>query len=573
MDFSARAAPGHTRQHIAVPRPAKPDYSPPDDLFPDEPAVYNDKHEVLTIHYGDGTPVNWRGYERKAVIIFAILCGFVTVLHATNSKNDQAATAAFEKLENESLPQADSLYQCSVTQLGVIKNGSGRRERAAAVPRDAYCRFLLALVTSDKDALRNSPALLAKAQRDGHNRMTPLLEVLVIVARLKNGANDVSGLPSAIARVDCGNTGFVNERTCGYILNAARIWSHLEVAGNPARVAYADGLRSFDRREWRLAAGSLNVAAQQWSSHPGPADLSHLLAPPVDLAGVLAKLGYAQFMDNNLEAALAALDGAIAARPDDSESLYVRSRIRDMLGLPRQAVADLEAAARTDQTHFSEGVLLVRQGKATEAAEAFAKAPVTTPDLEAWKLLASGCNSSADRLAAAANSATRLFPRQEATRAALECQLKSATTMEQLISLDPELRDSYADRVSQERISNAYLKFGLDAEDHHDKASAISAYVKSIEWLSLNTKARFNLAAIYIGDQKFELAEPQYRALLQADSTDYESQFWLAQCLLVFHPDAGRKAQACTLLQHAMQIEDSARRAEFAAVAGANCAK
>jgi tetratricopeptide (TPR) repeat protein len=517
--------------------------------------------------------VNWRGYGCKAVIIFAILCGFVTVLHAKNLQSDQAATAAFEKLENESLPQADSLYQCSVTQLGVIKNGSGRRVRAAAVPREAYCRFLLALVTSDKEALRNSPALLAKAQRDGRNRMTPLLEVLVILARLKNGESDVTSLPSAIARVDCGNTGFVNEHTCGYILNSARVWSHLEVAGNPARAAYADGLRAFDRREWHLAADSLNVTAQQWSSHPGPADLTDLLAPQVDLSGVLAKLGYAQFMDNNLEAALAALDGAIASHPDDSGSLYVRSRIRDILGLPRQATADLEAAARTDQTHFTEGVLLFRQGKTTEASEAFAKAPATAPDLEAWKLLASGCTSSVDRLAAAANSATRLFPRQEATRAALECQLKFATTMERLISVDPVLHDSYPDRTSQERISNAYLKFGLDAEDRHDNASAVAAYLKSIEWLSLNTKARFNLAAIYIGDQKFELAEPQYRALLQADSTDHESQFWLAQCLLVFHPDAARKIQACALLQQAMEIEEPARHAEFAVVAAANCPK
>jgi tetratricopeptide (TPR) repeat protein len=528
--------------------------------------------------------VGLSGGHLRTVIFSAILCVFVNVLAAKDRKSDIAAKEAFEELESQPAPQADALYQCAVTQLGVIRNG--RSQRALALPRDAYCRFLLSLVAADKDALQKAPDLLRKAQGDGRNHMAPLLEILAILARLQNGTGDVSVLAVAIPRVNCPQVEFVNERTCTYILNAARIWSGhsdlianrlepakkiLVAAGDSGWIAWSSGLAFLGEREWRPAAASLSQAAKQWSASAGSSNLTELLSPAHDLPAVLANLGYAQFMDNNLEAALAALDGAIAARPTDANSLYLRARIRETLGLSGPAMSDLEAAAKADPTHFMEGVLLCRQGKNKEAAEAFEKAPDTAPDLAAWKLLAQGCDAPADRLAAAAGTASRLFPQQEASRMALDCRLRAAANLDQLMNLDSALHASYRDRVSQERISNAYLKFGLDAEDHHDIATAVAAYTKAIEWLPLNTKARFNLAAIYVGDQKYELAEPQYRALLEADSSDHESQFWLAQSMLVSRPDAPRKAEACALLRQAVKIEDPARRAQFAAVAATNC--
>jgi tetratricopeptide (TPR) repeat protein len=155
----------------------------------------------------------------------------------------------------------------------------------------------------------------------------------------------------------------------------------------------------------------------------------------------------------------------------------------------------------------------------------------------------------------------------------VDCRLQSATTLDQLLALNDDLKLASPDRASRERISNAYLKYGLDAEDHQNNVVAERAYLKSLEWFSLNTKARFNLAAIYIGDRKFDQAEPQYRALLEADSADRESEFWLAQCLLNVSPTQGRKAEACNLLQQAIQIDDAARKAQFAAVIASSCSK
>jgi tetratricopeptide (TPR) repeat protein len=496
-------------------------------------------------------------------MFFAGLCWFVNVLTAKNTKADLAAKSAFDYLESLPVPTAEALYTCAVTQLGVIR--SGRSQRAAALPRDAYCRFLLSVVASDREALAHAPVLLAKAQGDGHNNMAALLEVLRILSVLENGSQDATALPVAIPRVDCAHTDFVNEHSCQEILRAAQAWT--------GRSGPLPGQAAIDSRDWHTASVQLTQLVQQSVT---PASLADLLSPKLDLTPIYARLGYAEFMDGNLEAAVNALNRGISgmqanSTPPDPSSLFLRARIRSILGLRDESLADLEAAAPNDPV--AQGVLFLRQGRLKEAAAAFDRAPAGSPDLAAWKYLAQGCSAPLDQLTSAAQAASPLFPKQDATNMVVDCRLLSATTLDQLIALDEPLKLAAPDRAARERISNAYLKYGLDAEDHQNNAVAEKAYLKSIEWFSLNTKARFNLAAIYIGDRKFDQAETQYRALLEADSADRESEFWLAQCILGSAPTPARKSEACHLLEQAQQINDLNRRAQFAQVATTTCSR
>jgi len=100
----------------------------------------------------------------------------------------------------------------------------------------------------------------------------------------------------------------------------------------------------------------------------------------------------------------------------------------------------------------------------------------------------------------------------------------------------------------------------------------VISYRKAIEWNPNNAKARFNLGAIYIEDKRFNLAEAEYRALVEVDASDYEAHYWLAQSILAQRPPLERIAEACGLLRRSLAINDPQRKAQFLkAVAAAKC--
>jgi tetratricopeptide (TPR) repeat protein len=387
---------------------------------------------------------------------------------------------------------------------------------------------------------------------------------------LEAGSPQVPGLLQAISLVNCPKVEFVGERTCSAILDASYIWAgetQRHVSASPWH-QWAVGLAQLEARSWSESAASLSEAAKTWSSHPAPGNLTELLSPKPDVSLAYAKLGYAQFMLGQFDTAIGSLDRALFAKPGDAGSLFLRARAREELGLPHPALVDFEAAAKSNP--LAAAVLLFRQGKTQEAATAFANLPDSAPDLDAWKLLTAGCSSPSDRLTEASLAASPVFPKREAAGLVLDCSLKAAATLPELIALDPHLR-SLRDAESHDRVSNAYLKIGLAAEDRQNNAEAASAYQHSLDWSPSNTKARFNLASLYIGDKKFDQAEREFREILANDPGDHEAQFWLAQSILVTGPEPGRKAEACGLLQRALQIPDAARRSEMSTVAAAAC--
>src|SRR5205814_8507347 len=143
-------------------------------------------------------------------------------------------------------------------------------------------------------------------------------------------------------------------------------------------------------------------------------------------------------------------------------------------------------------------------------------------------------------------------PKAEASAVVLDCRLKQAKTLDEYLAIEKQ----FANRVDPARlrelrtlIANAYADQGIAAEDRKDSPSAIAAYRQAIQWNPANSKARFNLGAIYIDRKDYALAEAEYRALTAADPADYEAQYWLAQSILAQRPEQARVIEACELLR------------------------
>src|SRR5262249_47417836 len=187
-----------------------------------------------------------------------------------------------------------------------------------------------------------------------------------------------------------------------------------------------------------------------------------------------------------------------------------------------------------------------------------------------------GACQSLDGLASAAKAASNEFPKAQAEAVIFECRTMQANNLDQLMALEKEdagQLDAAKLRPLLDKIASDYANQGVAAEDRKDPYAAVIAYRHAIEWNPGNAKARFNLGAIYIDDKRYELAEKEYRALVQADTTDYEALYWLGRSILAQRPALERAAEACGLLKRSLAGSDPGKKAAFAkAVAAAKCA-
>ena len=140
----------------------------------------------------------------------------------------------------------------------------------------------------------------------------------------------------------------------------------------------------------------------------------------------------------------------------------------------------------------------------------------------------------------------------EAAALVVDCRLKKASGLDDYLAIEKQYAgwlDSAKLRDLRNLIASAYADQGVAAEDRKDSEAAIAAYRRSIEWNPVNPKSRFNLGAIYIEDKRYDLAEAEYRALVDTDANDYEAQYWLAQSILAQRPAPERVADACGFLR------------------------
>jgi len=289
------------------------------------------------------------------------------------------------------------------------------------------------------------------------------------------------------------------------------------------------------------------------------------------------------------------LTAAIQDNPADPYPIFLRARARENMGHRAEALSDYEMAANAGsnpkrsqgEAHFYRGMLLLGRGNIAAASEELAYADnqptgrIPQADVTAWHALAqaraSGCKMPVDRMQAASAGASAVFAKSELEGLEFDCRVQKASTLADLMALDPAMHKRYGGPNSAEarkRISDAYVKQALAAEEHAEPDLAAAAYRKAIEWNPQAIKARFNLAGIYIEEKKFDTAEKEYRALLKADPADHEAQYWLAESILSQEPDAGRTAEACAALKEALKTRDAEKKMLSTALSiMANCQK
>jgi TolA-binding protein len=325
-------------------------------------------------------------------------------------------------------------------------------------------------------------------------------------------------------------------------------------------------------------------------------DVVTLLGPKLDVSAIHFQLALVEYSRQLYDAAIAQLDACLKDSPKNSYAIFLRARAKDALRLNGPAADDYGLAAQTarenndstwnvGQAHYYRGLLLFQNKDFMRAESEFANAQsarlgdIPPQDVTAWKLLAavsgSNCKLGVDYLETAVDAATSQFPKATAQGILFDCRIKQAATLEQLLALE-KLSNGRLDagrlRDLRTRIANLYADQGIAAEDRKDPYAAVVAYRHAIEWDPVSSKARFNLGAIYIDDKRYNLAEAEYRALVEADANDFEAQYWLAESILAQRPAPERRVEACRLLQRSVAIADAEKKAQFEkALVAAKC--
>src|SRR5207248_5502202 len=130
---------------------------------------------------------------------------------------------------------------------------------------------------------------------------------------------------------------------------------------------------------------------------------------------------------------------------------------------------------------------------------------ISKQDVTAWRYmtaLAGGtCQNASGPLESALKTTSSNFPKDQANALLLDCRLKDASSIDQLLAINHDFGDLISAAQSRDlraRLADAYATQGIAAEDRKDLPAAVAAYKNAIQWNPAHSKARFNLGAIYI---------------------------------------------------------------------------
>jgi tetratricopeptide (TPR) repeat protein len=490
--------------------------------------------------------------------------------------------------------------------------------------RKGYCELFAATINGSSDGFRAAVTDFNEAMAGWPIKKyfagPPAgLRALVAIARLEQGRAADSypdlarDLTSIASDTNCAVTPVMSQPFCASLVDTARAWlgwlayrrsdfanAARQFQGLPASPwnAWIAGRIAQDQKRPAEAASLYQKAIDGWTAALKTAspDVPTLLGPKLDRAAVYYQLGLVDYSIQRYDGAIAHFDAALKEAPRNSYAIYLRARSKEALKLYGPALDDYALAVQTaratndsswavGQAHFQRGLLLYRSKDFSRSEAEFGSAAgariteVTGADITAWRAMAAvaggGCTT-ADALEAAAKSSSDQFPKAEAEALAYNCRLKQAKDLDQYLALEKQYAgrlDPVRRRELRDRIAAMYADQGVAAEDRKDSYAAVAAYRHALEWNPTNAKARFNLGAIYIEDKRYNMAEAEYRALVDADASDYEAHYWLAQSILAQHPTQPRAAAACEYLRRSMAINDPEKKAEFGkAFANAKCA-
>lgn len=510
----------------------------------------------------------------------------------------QQAESAFDRVQASPAPDANEAASCVAAQDALLpKTKPG--DRWLVHYRRGFCALILAARRNDRsgygtavqefsETAESLPSVLKKQIPQG---LTALQAISTALAADPDKV-PVGDLKSVSDSARCFDSALMSARMCMLLSDAAAVWigwsayrkddlnaaaAALEKVPASPWTAWVSGSLAWHQHRWPEAAALYTRAIAGWSS---PSGLVELFAPKPDIATAWYQLGATQYQAGDYGSAIASFDAAVRESHGGSWYIFVRARAKEMLGLREAALADYELASRDKQTSFYSAMRWLRQAEFTRANAGFTAALAALPpdipraDVEGWRTVAVlGEGRCADPPDLA--NASVFFPKDEVEASVLECRLAAASTLGQLLALEEQLGDGAAALKKSSfaaRMAQAYVKQGVAAEDRKDTYSAALSYRRALEWNPGDAKARFNLGAIYIGDRKYDLAEAQYRALVNADVRDAEARYWLAATILAQHPAAARRSEACRLLRETLPAVDANRRKQFAsALSAAGC--
>jgi tetratricopeptide (TPR) repeat protein len=530
----------------------------------------------------------------------------------------QKAQQDFDRVDSAPIPSIQDALACSQSHQALLATPLVE-QRFLAHYRKGYCELFAGVLLHDSGQFRSAATEFGQSIADWPPRLRAInpqgVRILAAIARLEGGRNAGAGtaeLEQAMGAGECPRTPVMNDEFCHAVVDTGRTWLAwlnwqkgqmdeaarwvrplqdtpwgLWMAGEEAQrqKKHAEGLAAFEKaiKGWSAAEASANP------------DVITLLGPKPDLGRLSLQVGQTLMDLEKWEAAISSFDATLKSDRNNSQALYLRAQAKEKLGLIEPALTDYGTAAaaaranddtswRYGEAYFRRGLLYYRARKYDLAQSEFSTAQSGKPGsvnpntLTAWRVMAEvagGACEAADGLATAARAAADDFPKPEATALVMSCKLKLAATPEQLEAVERTYGSTLNPQQStalRERISSAWADQGVAAEDRKEPARAVEAYRKAVQWNPRNSKARFNLGAIYVDDKRWALAEAEYRGLVEADPKDYEAQFWLGRSILAQQPGPERRLEACQALNRSLAVLDAGKKAAFAkAAAAARC--
>ncbi len=507
------------------------------------------------------------------------------------------------------MPALQDVMQCMQTHAALLPLVR-TDQRYLVHYRRGYCALFGAVVTKDAADYQEAAREFTQAWEGWPARMQTVssgLLALVGIARIGNGASAAPPealrvLETAAAQAECSQTALMRASFCGELVETARVWLGYEAyradrladalrlfqaAPGSTWSVWAAGRQAWVERRWPQSVALMQSAIDAWTKanqNSSPGTLT-LFGPKPDLGRCYYELATALFRMEEYKRALVALNEALERNPSNSFAVFLRARSKDALAESGAAADYLRSAKLADQTkdgswavgqaYYYRGLLLYREKRYTEAVQALELAPknglgeLSRQTVTAWTSLAEVAGGDCEKAGELTDANQELkasgFPVAEAQAFVTECQLKRATTLEQLLAVERQIGPKLTpvqNRDLRRRIGARYAEQGLAAEDRKDVNAAVAAYQKAIEYDPASGKAHFNLGAIYLESRRFQLAEEEYRTLVQTNASDYEAQYWLAESILAQPLTPERKLEACELLKQSLATNDAEQKAQ-----------
>ncbi len=386
------------------------------------------------------------------------------------------AQTDFERVLLEPAPRIGDAAAC-VQSAAALMPVAQPEELPQAHYRKGYCLLVEGLLTRDARELDQAgaefqsavgawpvPKGAAPAARPPDAdamRILSSIAGLAAASITKNLPARDSRLESAEERVECAGV-LLGAAACQEVAATGRLWlawladrqDRLSEAARRAAAfpgsgwqVWVAGRQAFAARGYAAAEESFRQALRIWQTRPAPAEAVRLLSPPPDLPRARESLAAAAFLAGNAAAAVAALDAALQARPQEARDIFLRGLARDAAGSPEAALEDYNLASRTalanagessaaGEARYYRAVWLFRRGDYARADREFAAAlntgvdPALRPDVTAWwrmTAVARGeCGASARYLEDSLAAASGFFHRRRAQSLLGRCGVLAA---------------------------------------------------------------------------------------------------------------------------------------------------